>query len=428
MKVSVETTSNLGRKLTIEIPSADVEAKKQIKLREIANTIKMDGFRKGKVPESFLKQRYSKQIHRETVVELIESSLKNALNQEKLIPVDLPGIEEIIDEQGKNLQYVAKFEVFPEIELVDFKTIQLDKFMADIVEEDVDKGIESLKEQFATWIVADKSVAKGDKVVVDFVGSIDGVPFKNGDGKNIPVEIGSEKFIPGFEEGLIGVKAGEKLELAVTFPDDYGVAELAGKSAIFSVTVHTVENKELAKVDEEFAKKIGIQDGDTTKIRDKIKANMEKFISHLVQEDLRNKITDKLMELSEFDIPVALFNRERNMILEDNKKNNPGQKIDMEKLEEEVRKKIKLGLILNKIIKKYDVQANETRMRDKITELSSMFGGNVDLIKRIYKEPNKLLDNVKNSVLTDQALDLVIGYATINDISSTFYDIANRST
>jgi trigger factor len=424
MKVSVETTSNLGRKVTVAIPSADVEAKKKEKIKKVASTMKIDGFRKGKIPTSFLQQKYSKQIHGDAVVELIESSLQNALRQEKLVPVDVPAVEAITDEHGKDLQYTAKFEIFPEIELQDFSSIELSRFIADITAEDIDKGIESLQEQFATWKAVDKTAAEGDKLIIDFVGSIDGVPFKGGDGKNVPIEIGAKKFIPGFEEGLVGAKMGEERDLFVTFPEEYGVAELAGKPAKFATAIHSIESKELATVDEEFAKKIGIQDGDVAKIRDKIKTNMEGYLASIVQEDLRNQVADKLIEINKFDIPNALVEKEKTAILE----NRKDQEVDMVKLEEDAMKKIQLGLILNKVISKHNLQPDEARIKNKIMELSSMFGGNVDLIKRIYKDSDKLLANVKNSVLTDQALDLAIEYATKQDISSTFYDIANRST
>ena len=428
MSVSVETTSNLGRKLIVAIPNAEINAKKQEKLQKVASTMKIDGFRKGKIPLNFIQQKYGKQIHDEAISELIGASLKDALQQHNLLPVDVPVVEEIKHEPDTELQYVAKFEIFPEIELVDFKHIELEKSVADITDEDIDKGITSLQEQLATWATVERAAINGDQLVIDFVGSVDGVPFKNGDGKNVPLEIGSQRFIPGFEEGLIGAKAGEQCTLAVTFPAEYGAAELAGKPASFSVTVHSVAGKELAPVDAEFAKKIGLEGGEVEKIRDKVKTNMEVFLASIAKEELRNQVVEKLVAANQFDIPVALVEKEKKAMLENQKQNKDKQEVDADQIQADAIKRVRLGLLLNKIIEKYNIQPEEARIRNKIKELTAMFGGNAEAIKKIYSESKELLANLKNSVLTEQAIDLVIEYATIKNKVSTFYDIANRST
>lgn len=427
MKVSVETTSDLGRELTVEIPFNEVATKEQERFKQVATTIKMDGFRKGKVPNSLLKQKYNKQIHAEIISDLISNSLQEALKQEKLLPAEVPEVNSIIDEHGKDLQYIVKFEVYPEIELGDFKDIELSKFVADISAEDIAKGITSLQEQFATWHVTENAAVNGDKLTIDFVGSIDGVPFKNGDGKNVSVEIGANKFIPGFEEGLIGAKALEQREIAVTFPEEYGATELAGKPAVFAVTVHSVETKELAKIDTEFAKKIGIEDGDIEKINDKVKSNMEKYLAKLAKEDLRNQVMEKLAKHYNFTIPMALINKEQELLLQNAKTNNMPLEQDMEKLKEQAIKKVKLGLILNKIIKEHNLRVTEEQIMTKIQELAAAFGANNEVIQQMYRNSEQMLDNVKSSVIVDQAMDLIIEHATIKNISSTFYDIANRS-
>lgn len=433
MKVSVEATSELGRRLTVEIPSADVAAKANEHLKKVANTIKIDGFRKGKVPESFLKQKYSKQIHGETVMELISSSLQDALKQQQLNPVDTPVLEDIKDEQGKDLTYVAKFEVFPTFELADFKQLELTRLVADLNDEDIDQGIKSLQEQLATWQPAtdDYEAKNGDKLVIDYVGSIDDIPFDGGSAKNAEIEIGAKRFIPGFEETLIGVKTGEQRNLAVTFPENYGAKELAGKPAVFAVTVHSVSSKELAKVDEDFAKNIGIEDGDVSKIRDKITENMHKYLASAVQEDLRNQAIVKLVEINPITIPSALLDKEKESMLQNRKGQDPSFTADqqqLEQIEKEATKKIRLGLILNEIISKHNIKLDEARLVKKFQDLSAMFGGNMDLIKRIYKDTDRLMDNLKSTVLTEQAVDLAVEYATLQDIASTFYDIAKRST
>lgn len=428
MNVSVETTSNLGRKLTIAVPSAVVAAKKEEKIKKVASTMKIDGFRKGKVPRHFIQQKYGQQLHNEAISELIGSSLQDALKQENLLPVDVPAVDEIKDIKGQDLQYVAKFEIFPDIELEDFKKIELDKSVADITDEDIDKGIASLQEQFAAWNVVEREAANGDQLIIDFIGSINGVPFKNGDGKNISLELGSQRFIPGFEESLIGVKAGDNKVIDVTFPEEYGAAELAGKPAKFDVTVHSVSSKGLVVVDEIFAKKIGIEDGDVNKIRDKVKSNMEGFLANIVKEELRNQVVEKLIAINKFDIPESLLEKEKNTLLKDDKKNKSMRDLSPEQIEKEAIKRIRLGLLLNKIIDKYNIQPERARIDAKIAELSAMFGGNIDLVKKIYQDSKELLANLKSSVLTEQVMDLVIEYATINNKPSNFYDIANRST
>lgn len=428
MNVSVETTSSLGRKLTIVIPAAKVAAKRQEKMKSTANTMKIDGFRKGKVPISFIQKKYGKQVHAEVVSDLINDSLREAFEQEKLSPVEMPLIEEVKDISGEDFQYVAKFEIFPEILLGDFKAIELEKLVADITDADIDQNIARLQNQLATWTVADKKAVNGDQLIIDFVGSIDGIPFKNGAGTEVPLELGSNKFIPGFEEKLQGVSAGDLKTIDVTFPAEYNAVDLAGKLAQFDVKIHSVASKELPLLNEEFAKKIGVEDGDISQIRDKVKTNLIVIAENIVKEGLKSQAMEKLIANNKFDIPVALLEKEKKVLLEKNAPNGSASEFTPAQLDEEAAKRVSLGLLLNKIIAQYNIKPEKARIDAKIRELSAMLGGNMDLIQRIYRESNELLDQLRSSILTDQAIELVIEYATINDKSSTFDNIANRST
>ena len=425
MNVSVEAISTLGRRLKIAVPSTTIAAKKQTKLQHFAANMKINGFRKGKVPANFIQQKYGAQLHNEVIDEVIRSSLEDALKKENLSPADTPTIEKINAEQGQDLEYEVKFEVFPQIELLELTKVELEKPVAEITPEDIDKGISSLQEQFADWLIVDRAAVDGDQLKIDFVGSIDGVEFNNGAGKNVSLEIGSGRFIPGFEENLIGASAGDSKTIDVTFPSNYGAADLAGKAAQFAVTVHSVATKQIAAIDEEFAKKIGIEDGDVGKVRDKIKDNMTIFLANLAQEELRNQAVDKLLELHEFSVPAHFLALEKERIIAADQKNEISR--TPEQLEEEALKQLRLAFILQKVIESNNIKPDQARIRAKLSEISAMLGGNVEQVQRLYNNSKELLANLKNAALMDQAIDHVIEYATIKEKVSNFYDIANRS-
>lgn len=438
MAVSVEKTSTLGRKLTIEVP-ADVIAKQEKKtiqafVRDL-NKGKVDGFRKGKVPESYVEKKFQKEIQNETLNKVLQTSLTDALKGENFNLANQPKIDDIKHEPQQDLSYTASFEVFPEVKLKDFSEITLEKPVADISDADIDSGVEKLQKQFATWKKVERVAKKEDKVIIDFVGSIDGVEFPGGKGDDMELELGSGQFIPGFEEGLIGAKSEEERTLDLSFPEDYHSKDFAGKKAQFKVMVKEVQEVELASLDNEFAKKIGIEDGDADKIRQQVKNNMEKYVADFTARKLRETALEKYAAAHKIDLPPSLVEQQKEALMKDKEHNHEHDdsgkcKLDSKEeaeLTEEAEKAVLVGLLLNEIIKVNELKPDNKKIAEKINALAAMYGGaNAQMIQKMYYESKELMQNVANMVLTDSAADLIVAGATIKEKKQKFYEIVDQ--
>lgn len=434
MSVSVEKTSNLGRRLTIEVPAEQIQQEESNRLKDLSKNMRVDGFRSGKVPANFIKQKYGKEIRSEAVNKVLETSLGTALKEHNLRPANRPNIEDVKDDQGKNLTYTVSFEIFPEIDL-DFAKIELEKEVADITESDIDSGVKKLQDQFATWVdVVGRPAKEGDKLTIDFVGLLDDVPFANGSAENFDLELGSKRLIPGFEEGLVGATADSDQTLKLKFPADYGAADLAGKEVQFNVNVKRIQEKVPAEVNEEFAKRIGIEDKDVTKVRAKIKENMAKYLDDVAKTKLRDQAIDQIYKTIKFEVPASLVEQEKHSIIHE-KLNKAAHDHDHTltaeqdvEFTQEAQKRVAVGLLLNEIIVKHDLKPEEERILAKIKSMSLMYGGNAELIHKMYYESKEMRQNLVNMVLTDQAADLIVNNATIKEKKLTFYGIVDAKS
>lgn len=440
MSVSVEKTSNLGRRLTIEVPAANVQLEEQNQIKDLAKNIRVDGFRQGKVPTSYITDKFGARIRQDAVNNVLQKSLGEALQAQNMRPATRPNVEDLTDKPGEALKYTVVFEVFPEVVLGDFSAVQLEKEVADITAEDVESGVRKLQEQFSTWAdVSDRPAQLGDKLVIDFVGLLDGEPFEHGSANDQPIELGSNTFIPGFEDALVGVNANAETTISITFPADYGAAHLAGKPAQFNIKVKSIQAKVPATVDAAFAARMGIEDQDVNKVRVRVRENMVKYLEDLSKTRLREQAIEGLYLTYPLEIPKSLLDEETHNLLHENE--GKGHKHDhsleehnhgdipaeqMAELRAEAQKRVSLGLIMNEIVAKYNLKPEEERVMTKIASMSLMYGGNADLIRKMYSDSKELRQNIQNMVLTDQAADLVVANATIKEVPSTFYGIVDR--
>lgn len=439
MQVSVEKTSNLGRRLTIEVPAANIQTEEQNCLKDLSKNLRVEGFRQGKIPSTYITQKYGTKIRQDAVTKVLQETLGLALKEQNMRPANRPNVDELKDTKGENLIYTVSFEVYPEVNLGEFSKVELEKEVAEITAADVDSGIQKLQNQFATWHdVTDRAAQQGDKLVIDFVGLLDGVAFEHGSANDQTIEIGSNTFIPGFEDGLIGATVGGDITIDVTFPVDYNASNLAGKPAQFNIKIKSIQSKLPAPIDEEFAAKINIADKDVNKVREKVMENMQKYLDDLSKTRLREQALEKLYLTYPLEIPSSLLDEEtHNLIhekqgnthnkdhnLEDHKHDDISSE-NMEQLRLEAKKRISVSLILSEIIAKNNMKLEEERVLAKIAAMSLMYGGNAELIRKMYYESKELRQSVENMVLTDQAADLVVANATIKEKQSTFYGIVN---
>ncbi|HBG29946.1 MAG TPA: trigger factor, partial [Gammaproteobacteria bacterium] len=300
MQVSVEKTSVLERRLTIGVAAAEVDEQVQAKLKESAGQVRLPGFRPGKVPLKVVQQRFGKGIRQEVVGEVISRSFYEAITQEELKPAGQPDIEPINDEAGKDLEYAATFEVYPEIELKDFSTIEITKPVAEITDEDVDKTIANIREQRGEWVVVERTAADKDQVNIDYAGTRDGEAFEGGAAEGSDLILGSGRMIPGFENICNGFSAGEEKVVALTFPEDYSSEELRGASVEFNIKVNTVSERQLPELNDDLFAEFGVSEGGESAFRAEVRDNMQKQLDTATRTKLKFRLFKALEQMHDF--------------------------------------------------------------------------------------------------------------------------------
>lgn len=421
MQVSVETTSGLGRRMTVKIPADQIDQQVESKLKQLARSVRLDGFRPGKVPMGVVKKRYETQVRQETAGELIASSYEEALQQENLKPAGEPNIEQTRNQAGQELEYVATFEVYPEVEPPQLSDITLKRMVAEVADTDVDSMIEKLRKQRVTWTRAERESVDGDRLEIDFEGTVDGQPFTGNAGQNVPLELGSGAMIPGFEEQLVGASAGDRKTIEVTFPSDYASPEVAGKTAKFDVTVNAVAEAELPEVNDEFARAFGIADGGMDKLRDEIRNNMERELAAGIKSKVKQQVFDALLEKASIDIPAALLDSEVDALMkrEEGGANAGG---DRSRLEEEARRRVSLGLLIAEIIQRDQLQVDPERVRETIENLAQSYEKPDEVVQWYYSN-QEMLAGIQTLVMEDTVVEWISGQAKVEETSITFDEL-----
>ena len=287
MQVSVETTQGLERRLTITVPADTVDSAVKSRLQQLAKTQRINGFRPGKVPVNVIKKRFGQAVRQEVAGDVMQQNFYQAVIQEKIQPAGMPKFELTKDEDGQDLEFTASFEVYPEVEVKGVSDIEIEKPVVEITDEDLDNMMETLQKQHATWKEVKRKAKKDDKVIIDFVGSIDGEEFEGGKAEDFALELGKDRMIPGFEKPLVGAKAGEEVTIEVTFPEDYHAENLKGKDAVFQTTVKKVEGLNLPKVDEEFAKLFGVEEGGVDALKAEVRKNMQRELNQTLKAQVK---------------------------------------------------------------------------------------------------------------------------------------------
>lgn len=424
MQVSVETGEGLERKITVQIPAESVDVEVESRLKSMQGRVKIDGFRPGKVPLSVVKQRYSTQIFQEVAGELMQSSFRDAITQENLRPAGDPAINTSSFEQGKPLEYTATFEIYPEVALSPVSDLAVEKLAADVTDADVDGMIDTLRKQKAEWNEVDREAADGDRVTVSFKGTIDGEAFDGGTAQDVPIVIGSGSMIPGFEEKLTGLSKGADTSITVPFPDDYQAADLAGKSADFAINVTKVEASALPEVDEEFAKGFGVEEGGVEKLRDDIRANMERELENRINMDVKTKVMDQLVAKNPLDVPRAIIQEEAETLKQQTSVQQPGTDLPVETFMEDAARRVKLGMILSEVVKLSAIQVDQDKLQQRIEFMAKDYEDPDEFI-RYYKSNPELLRGIQTLVMEDMVVEWILEQAKVTEINSSFNEIMN---
>jgi len=435
MQVTVEKPeSGLEHTINVTLPSTDLDSKVEKRLAQMRSTVKMDGFRPGKVPLSIVKKRYAGQVRQEMLGETVQESFYNAINQQDLNVAGYPQFHKL-DEQDGQILYSAKFEVFPEIKLPKFDTLSIEVNQSEVTDADVEMMVTKLREQKSAWKSANgnKKAKAGDQVIIDFVGKKDGVEFEGGKAEDVPLELGSGRMIPGFEEGIEGMKKGEEKTIEVTFPEDYQSEDLKGQTVTFDITVHSVQSKVLPEIDEEFVKSLGVEAGTEEALIEEVTANMKKELARAVENKNRSLVLDALSEAVEVDLPQSLVQQEAQTLLNRQaeqfkqqglKPEDLGMNADMFK--EEAEKRVKIGLVLGEVIKQNNIEATDEGRKAFIEEQASSYDDPQEVINWYANNPDaqKEIDAI---LIEREITKSILAEANVKEVSKKFEEIVNTA-
>lgn len=418
MQVSVESTSALERRMTIGVPAERIETEVTKRLQQTARRAKVPGFRPGKVPMNVIRQRYEDSARQEALGDLIQATFYEAIVEQKLNPAGAPAVEPKVFEKGKDLEYVATFEVFPEIQLAGFDGIAVERLQADVGDADVDNMLEILRKQNTRFEVVERVAADADQLNIDFVGKVGGEVFAGGSAKGTQLVLGSGRMIPGFEDALVGVKAGEERVINPTFPEDYQNLDLAGKTAEFTVTVNSVSAPQLPELNDDFFALFGVKEGGLDGFRAEVRKNMERELRQAVKSKIKNQVMDGLLSANPVEVPKALIGNEVNRLrvqaVQQFGGNIKPDQLPAELFEEQAKRRVVLGLIVAEVVKQSELKADEARVRELIEEMASAYQEPEQVVAWYYKNDQQL-NEVRSVVLEEQVVDTVLQKASVTD-------------
>ena len=430
MQVSIEQSGNIERKMTITLPAERVDSEISKQLQRLSKKVKVPGFRPGKVPMKIMKSRYLGQVMQDVIGDLIQSSYQEALGQESLRPAGAPSIETSSGGEGKDLEYTATFEIYPDLSGLNLGGLKIERTMCEITDSDIDTTLESLRRQKVEWTGIDDEAKQGNRVTLDFKGTVDGQPFTGGEGKAMPEVIGTGSLIPGFEDQLIGIKKGEERTFSVNFPDDYHAAELAGKEAVFEVKATEVAEEVLPEVDEQLAKSFGVEEGGIEKFREEIHDNLKREADDRLEILLRDAVFQAVLDNNVIDIPKALVGHELNVLLESAEKEHP----DIRKSEEATamyeklaERRVALGLILAEITDRENMVPASDAVEQRLQKLAESYEDPASFVNW-YKSDRKRLAEIEAQVLESMVVDKLLKDAEITDNTVSFQELVKPAS
>ncbi|CUU23210.1 trigger factor [Duffyella gerundensis] len=431
MQVSVETTQGLGRRVTITVPADSIESAVKKELVEVAKKVRIDGFRKGKVPMTVVSQRYGASVRQDVLGDLMQRNFVDAIIKEKINPAGAPNYVPGEYQQGGDFTYSVEFEVYPEVELKDLESIEVEKPVVNVTDEDVDAMLETLRKQQATWKETDKAATTEDRATIDFTGSVDGEEFEGGKATDFVLAMGQGRMIPGFEEGVAGHKAGETFTINVKFPDDYHAENLKGKDAKFEIVLKKVEERELPELTEEFISRFGVEDGSVAGLRAEVRKNMERELKGAVRNRVKTQAIDGLVNANEIDVPAALVDSEIDVLRRQAAQRfggNENQALELprELFEEQAKRRVVVGLLLGEVIRTHELKADEARVQTLIEEMASAYEDPQEVIE-FYSKNNELMNNMRNVALEEQAVEAVLEKAKVTEKATSFQDLMNQT-
>ncbi|OIX92149.1 trigger factor [Pantoea sp. Ae16] len=432
MTVSVETTQGLGRRISITIPADSIDAAVKKELIEVAKKVRIDGFRKGKVPSHIINQRYGASVRQDVLGELMTRNFVDAIIKEKINPAGAPDYVPGEYKEGEDFTYAVEFEVYPEVELQGLDAIEVEKPVVEVTDADVDAMLDTLQKQQATWKETDAAATAEDRATIDFNGSVDGEEFEGGKASDFVLAMGQGRMIPGFEEGITGKKAGDTFTIDVKFPDDYHAENLKGKDAKFDIVLNKVETRELPELTADFIKRFGVEDGSVDGLRAEVRKNMERELKGAIRNRVKSQVLDGLVEANNIDVPAALIDGEIDVLRRQAAQRfggNEKQALELprELFEEQAKRRVVVGLLLGEVIRINELKADEDRVKTLIEEMASAYEDPQEVIE-FYSKNSELMNNMRNVALEEQAVEALLAKAKVTDKATSFQELMNQTS
>ena len=428
MQVTIETIAGLERRLTVGVPAERVDEEVTVRLQKAAGQVRIPGFRPGKVPLKVVRQRFGEGIRQEVMGEVINSSFADAVRQEELEPAGMPNVDLLQGETGKELRYTATFEIFPEVEISDLSKLEITTVNGEVTDDNLETMIETFRKNQGAWEDVERAAVDGDQVIIDYKGTKDGEAFEGGSAEDSPLELGSGRMIPGFEEGIVGAKAGEERTLQLAFPDDYHSEDLKGAAVEFAVTVKSVQAMSLAEMNEEFFSKYGVE-GDEAAFRVEVRSNMERELRRSTKTLQKAAAMDALLDAHTVQVPQAMVkgeidNLKRQMFQQFG---NMPQDFDMSLLPddmftEQADKRVALGLIIRSIIDSAEITADKELVKQEIADIASTYEQPEEVVE-YYSSNQELTQSIESSVLENQVVDHILALASVTEVNKSYDEV-----
>lgn len=427
---SVETVSALERRLNASIPQHAINSQVSARLKNIGRSVKIAGFRPGKVPAKIVEQFYGAQTRQEILGDALQRSFTEAAQVNNLRVAGFPKFEvKTKDLNADQIEYSATFEVYPEVVVGDLSGEAIERLVYELTEEDVDNTIATLRKQRATFEKVDRAAQSGDRVNIDFTGKLNGEVFSGGEAKDYPVVLGAGGMLPEFEAAAIGMKAGETKSFDMTFPEDYRSREVAGKKVTFTITLNHVEAAKLPELDAEFAKSVGISDGDVGNMREEIRSNLISEVSRRLKARNKDAAMEALLRVAGFDVPKVLVDEEAQILMQQTAQDMESRGMKMKGVslppdlfKDRAEKRVKLGLILAHLVQKHDLKAKSEQVKSFIREYAQSFDQPEEVIRWYATDPNRMQE-VEHIVLEENVVNWAMGQAKTADKRAVFNEL-----
>lgn len=432
LDVVVNVVSDKETQLTVKVPVSTIQQSVEARIRQTAKTARIDGFRKGKVPVNYIRAQYGAGIQQEVINDTIRDTVFEAISEQKIRAVGAPNIDDVKLENDF-LVYQATVEVLPKVEVQGLSEIEVERQIASVSDADVDTMIENLQKQRQTYEVSDKALDNDDQAMFDFEGSINGEKFEGGSATNYTLLIGSNRMIPGFEDGMKGMKAGEERTITVTFPEDYQAEELKGKEAQFAIKLHEVKAPKLPELNEAFFELFGVKEGGLDKLKADVRKNMEREVKNAARNQAKQAAFDAMLEKNEIEVPSVMLSneiaRQRELMLSrfaqqfgTNPKTFDKSMLPDELFEEQALRSVRLGMLVGSIIESQNLQVDVARVDAFIKEAAENYEDPAEVIE-YYSNDKQERANIEAVVLEDQVVEYILSQGKVTDKEVKYQDL-----